>query len=114
MSSRARIAANPRVVGASGGALKYSRTWSRSCGVDVQEQRRLAFGHRLHRRLFEVGGQRGQLAGELQQQLQFVLALSPWKSDTTSASGGRHASWRFAGLFPDGDGHPHGVAPLGP
>ena len=66
---RIRASSAPRA-----GALKYSRTWSRSVGVDVQEQRRLAFGHRLHRRLLEVGGQRRKLAGELQQQLQFVLA----------------------------------------
>ena len=44
-------------------------------GVDVQEQRRLAFRHRLHRRLFEIGGQRRKVVGELQQQRELVLAL---------------------------------------
>ncbi len=41
----------------------------------MQEQRRLAFGHRFHRRLLEVGGQLWEVVGELQQQLELVLAL---------------------------------------
>ena len=69
------MAANPRVVGASAGALKNSRTCSRIGGVDVQEERRLAFGHRLHRRLLQIGRQRRQVVGELQQQPQLVLPL---------------------------------------
>ena len=44
-------------------------------GVDVQEQRRLALGHRLHCRLREFCGQLRQLVGELQQQLELVLAV---------------------------------------
>ena len=44
-------------------------------GVDVEEQRRLALRYRFHRRLFQPRRQRGQFAGELQQQRQLVLAL---------------------------------------
>ena len=113
----ARIDANPRVVGASAGALKYSRTRSRSRGVDVQEQRRLALGHRLHRRLFEVGRQRRQFVGELQQQLQLVLALHFGEvRHHLGQRGGHDSSGRYGspGSSPAAIGHPHGVAPLGP
>ena len=41
--------------------------------VDVQKQRGLALGHRLHRRFGQVGGQGRQVIGEFQQQLQLVL-----------------------------------------
>ncbi|AUS52504.1 hypothetical protein CAB90_03692 [Mycobacterium tuberculosis] len=43
--------------------------------VDVQKQRRLALGDRLHSGLGQVRRKRRQLVGEFQQQPQLVLTL---------------------------------------
>jgi len=58
--------------------------------VDVKEQWRLAFGHRLHRRFFEIGWQSGQFVGELQQQGELVLSLDVLEVRNHFGQGGRH------------------------
>ena len=68
--------AKPRVVGASGGRVEEQVHGRVGFDLDGQEQRRLAFRHRLEQvvMLGVAVGQGGQLLGELQQQLQPLLA----------------------------------------
>ena len=79
----------------------------------MQEQRRLAFGHGLHRRLLEVGGQRRQLVGELEQQPQLVLPVNVLEVRHHLGQGGRHAHGALPGSSPTATGTrtalPHSV-----
>lgn len=57
----------------------------------MQEQRRLALRHRFHGRLLEVGGQIRKVVGELEQQLELVLALHVGEVGHDLGERSRHA-----------------------
>ena len=72
----------------------------RGLGVDVQEQRRLAFGHRFHGGFLEPRRQVGQFLGELQQQRQFVLTVDVGEVGDHLGQRGRYGHGAAPGSSP--------------
>lgn len=70
--------------------------------IDRQEQRRLTFGDRLHRRFLELGRDRREFPAELEQQLQLVLALDGGEivDDLGEGSGQGHRAGTSPGSSP--------------